>query len=440
MRDKHIFSKSYEDKKRAVLSALAREGAADKTEKRTSAYNRYIPLKIAAIAAALSVLSVGVYAAVQFVDFRIEQNGYDVLVHAGISEGKTDPDLTGSKPLRSWNAGEGEINVTLNIPSMPEDMVPDLTANGKWEGTDDSRSITFNGVDLRRGDLDHLIDGAVGTERIEAGKNSIYVIKKSEASYYDRVVYIVLEEDEFVVKAWVSYGITDDELVNIASEISVEETNDITLTIPILNELGDTTESGLPDVWTRDERHIHTSSLSQIGEAVTEERGEYTITVNRAEFFDDIKSLDPSAIIYKDFIDRFVDENGSFITYNRTPVIYNEENNTRYFGESETVKKRLCVVTLTVDNVTVDDEFLTACINGFNLRGYSVEGDEVKIQYADNCVVDRVPNKYAVTTSPVYREYLGDGQYRVGYLIDEDKCDTDLMIESYTGEIYIKIK
>ena len=73
MRDKHVFSKSYLDRKEAVLHALRREEA--EAQKSTTAFLSRTPLKVLASVAILSALTVSVYAAVQWIDFRMEQNG-----------------------------------------------------------------------------------------------------------------------------------------------------------------------------------------------------------------------------------------------------------------------------------------------------------------------------------------------------------------------------
>ena len=119
MRDKHIFSKSYTERKEAVLHALRREEAL-KAEEKNCFYTR-TPIKIIASVAILSVLTVSVYAAVQWIDFRMEQNGDEVRIHASLNE-TGENDGTEEKPVRSWNAEEGEISIRLNIPDLPSDM------------------------------------------------------------------------------------------------------------------------------------------------------------------------------------------------------------------------------------------------------------------------------------------------------------------------------
>ena len=69
MREKHIFSERYTERKQAVLNSLGREGS---VEKSTSVHPS-IPIRIFAAVALLSALSVGVFAATKFIDFSFRK-------------------------------------------------------------------------------------------------------------------------------------------------------------------------------------------------------------------------------------------------------------------------------------------------------------------------------------------------------------------------------
>ena len=234
MRDKHTFSKSYTERKKAVLKALHREEELE--QKNKLCFFTRTPIRIMASIAILSVLTVSVYAAVQWIDFQMDQNGDEVRIHASLNE----TDNNTEKTLRSWRAENGEISVSLNIPDLPADMDKDLTANGKYDSTDTSRSMTINGIDLRRSDLNELIYGTTNTKQLDVGGKSMYIVEKGEANYYNRIAYIVFDEDELVLKLWVSTGITDTELTALASTMTLEYTSNSLLAIPIINELNDT--------------------------------------------------------------------------------------------------------------------------------------------------------------------------------------------------------
>ena len=98
MKDNHVFSESYENRKQAVLNALRRESSLP-TRASVS-----LPVKIAAALALLSVLTVSVYAAAQWIDFYMEKDGTDVRVHAAIAETDT-AESAPPKPLCATGAG-----------------------------------------------------------------------------------------------------------------------------------------------------------------------------------------------------------------------------------------------------------------------------------------------------------------------------------------------
>jgi len=446
MKDKHTFSKSYTDRKEAVLRALRREEALE-AEKKSCLFTR-TPIKIMASVAILSVLTVSVYAAVQWIDFRMEQNGDEVRIHASLNEAG---ESTGSeeKPLRSWRAEDGEISICLNIPDLPADMSEDLTANGKYRSEDGSRAMTINGIDLRRSDLNQLIGGTTNTKQLDVGGKTMYIVEKGEVDYYNRMAYIVFEEDELVLKLWVSYGITDEELTALASTMTMEYTTDALLAIPIQNELSGTTDVEIPDIYYAPYDPIYENDLIEIGQSARDDNNWYTATIDAVEVHNTINVLDPNYILRKDFVERFTDASGNLIPYNRTEVIITEEEGNRVskqFGETVSATKKLYVVTLTMEDVTMDEipeadreSMLKACVNSFNLYEYTVADGEIKM-HSSNAVVDRTPNAYADSSEIIYREYLGNNQWKVAYLIDETDAEGNLMLEQYTGKIYVNIQ
>lgn len=445
MRDKHVFSKSYADRKGAVLDALRREDAA-KNKKRTSG----MTLKILVSIAVLSLLSVSVYATVQWIDFRVERQGDEAHVHASLNETAENNVDEEEKPLRSWNSAVGEISIRLNIPDLPRDMSEDETANGKYHSEDSSRAMTINGIDLRRSDLNQIIGGVTGITELDAGGKTMYVISAgNETSFYNRIAYIVYEEEELVLKLWVSYGIADDELLAMAYTLTLEEADDAALALPIMNEVNGGSDIDIPFVYVREEDPIYEADLNKIGESVRDANDWYTATVNSVEVYDNIGVLNPSYILRGDFVKRFTDDGGNLIPYNRTEVIWTEEEGkktTKHFGETISVTKQLYVVTLTMEDVTMDEtleadreRMLKACVNSFDLHAYTVKNGEIKM-LSSNAVVDGKPEVRAESSEIIYREYLGGNQWRVAYLIDEDRAEGNLMLDQYTGKIYVKIK
>lgn len=447
MKDKHIFSESYLERKETVLNAFRREEIAEKNCNTLSTSR--IPLKVLVSVAILSVLTVSVYAAVQWIDFRMEQNGDEVRIHASLNEIGNDTDNQEEKPLRSWNANGDEISIRLNIPDLPSDMSENENTSGKYYSTDSSRSITINGIDLRRSDFNQIIGEVGKTKQLDAGGKSLYVItSNNETAFYNRTAFILFEQEELVLKLWVSYGITDDELLTMASTLTLEETDDALLALPILNELNDTSNIDIPTVIVREESSISETDLSEIGESVRADNDRYTVTVLGVEVYDNVNKLNPDHIMRKDFVERFTDDSGNLIPYNRTEIIWSEkgEKMTKQFGETVSAKKKLYVMTLTMTDIAMNDideanreDMLKACVNSFNLNAYTVANGEIQI-LSTSAVVDRKPEKYADHSEIIYREYLGDNQWKVAFLLDENVAEGNLVLNEYYGKIYVKIK
>lgn len=446
MRDKHIFSPSYTARKEAVMNALRREETAEKNSHTCSASR--IPLKILACAALLSVLSVSVYAAVQWIEFRLVQDGDETRIHASLNEtGDTSADRE-EKPPRSWNAEEGEISVRLLIPDLPSDMRERENTNGKYYSDDTSRGMTVNGIDLRRSDLDQIIGGNAEVKQIDAGGKPMYVISgHSEAAYYNRTAYILLEEEELVLKFWVSYGITDEELLAMASTLTLEETDDPWLALPISNEVSDDSfDWTTPIVIERDP--IYEADLLEIGESVRVANDWYTATVNRVEIYDNIHVLNRHCITRKDYVECFIDDSGKLIPYTRTEKILVQDGQgwALQYGEDVSVTKKLYVVTLTMEDVTIipddeaaNEEMLKACVNGFDLKGYTISDGKVEMTSID-AAVNRKPESHSGNGEGIYREYLGNNQWKIAFLIDSDTAVGDLVLYDETCKIYVKIQ
>ena len=327
-------------------------------------------------------------------------------------------------------------------------MTADLTANGKYGSSDTSRSMTINGIDLRRSDLDQIIGGATETNRLIVGGKEMYVITKGEADYYNRIAYIVFEEEELILKLWVSYGITDEELTALASILTPEYTSDVMLAIPIQGEVEDST-ADIPFVIISEDEQVYISDLAEIGESVRDDKDRFTVTFEGAEVYDNVNVFDPSCILRLDYVERFSDGAGNLVPYNRTDVVYIEsagKEPIKSFREPVTVTKKLFVFTLSMTDVDMSEfsesdgeEMIEASVNSFYLYGYTEKGDKANIIHM-NAVVDNKPDAHADSSEIVYREYLGDERWKVAYLIDEDIAEGNLMLYYYNGSICVKVK
>ena len=447
MVDKHIFSESYEIRKQAVFEALRREDAL-RERSRAHSLSR-VTVRLLVTAVVLSILTLSVYAAVQWIQFRMEQNDDGVHVYANLPDVGDGTNAREEKPLRSWCAEDGEISVCVRIPDLPMDMEEDKTANGKYGSDDNARSITVNGIDLRRSDFDQLIGGATSMEQFTAGGKPVYVVRKGEADYYNRIAFVAFQEEELLLKLWVSYGVTEEELAALVSTMTLSYTEDPLLAIPILNEWSEGEVGEVPFVIVGEEDPVYESDLIAIGESARDENNWFTMTVEEVSIHDSVGVLKRSGILDDAYIERFTDEAGRLIPYNRTRIVWIESEGKqpqKAFREGETVTKKLYVVTLTMTDVTMEefseedrDRMLRACVNSFKLSGYTVDHETIRL-IDGNAVVDRKPGEHAGKDELVYREYLENGRWRVAYLVDDDVAEGSLVLNSETGGIYVKIQ
>ena len=97
---------------------------------------------------------------------------------------------------------------------------------------------------------------------------------------------------------------------------------------------------------------------------------------------------------------------------------------------------------VTMDELDEEDreEILNACVHRFSLNSYSVTDGKIDMLPSSNVVADRKPETRAYNSESIYREYLGNNQCKVAYLVDESIANDPLVLWSYTGKIYVKIQ
>ena len=224
------------------------------------------------------------------------------------------------------------------------------------------------------------------------------MITKGEADFYNRIVYVIYEKEELVLKMWVSYGITDEELLPMLASLTVEETTDTLKAIPILNELNNTSDNMIPDVICRDEVPVNESELSEIGETIRSEGNAYTVMVDNVAVYDHINVLRKDCMLRESFVKRFTDASGKLIPYNRTEVLWEGEE-CKHFGETVSALKKLYVVTLTMTDAA-DEEMTEAFVNGFRLKGYSTLEGKIAVTLR-SAVVDGKPGATADSSESI---------------------------------------
>ncbi len=443
MNERHNFSDKYNTKKTALIGALNDEAFLGGQKQSIG----HIPQRILCIAAVAVLLTVSVCAAVHLVDFSLFEDGNEAHINAGL----TGPADT-SEPLRSWNSDEGEISIRLDFAYMPDDMTEDMTANGKWGGDDVSRAITFSGFDLRRSDLDSVIGGVESTEQITVGEHKAYFIRSaSEIALYDKTAFVLFEEEQLVIKAYVTYGIAEDELKAILSGMSIEETDDVSLALPITNETG-SDNIDIPDVMVVEKEKIYYNDLKKIGDTAEYAFGpegeapwiKYGITVEGFEIRDSFAGLSASAIERKDIVEKFTDDEGNLIPYKRTEIIRGDGVNTfGSFGETVEMTKRLVLVTVRIEDFYSNaGESPQLYLRSYSLYGLEKDENGLVKNYGrmGDWAIDSTPGTYSECNEVVYNEHLGGDLYRIGYILDTDELGGELLFSGFTPKIHYVLK
>ena len=106
MKEIHVFSDRYNDRKSAVMSALR---SYESEQTLTCAKKMCLSTRMLISAAIIAAVSVSAFAAAKWIEFRVERDGDRVNVHAGVNETVNVEE----RPHISWRPDDGEISVKL---------------------------------------------------------------------------------------------------------------------------------------------------------------------------------------------------------------------------------------------------------------------------------------------------------------------------------------
>ena len=395
-----------------------------------------ISARVAVAAAVVAALSVSAFAMTEMMGFSFAREEDTVIIGATLSDDVKDSVST--KPLRAWNSEDGEISVKLSFGYMPEDMSERDNTPAKWNGTADyNRCITFVGFDLRRCDLETVIDGVDKADHFNAGANEAYLLTSDcEIAVYNKTLYVLFADEQFVVKAHVGEGITEDEIKSIAAGMAIEETDDVEHALPISNELAGSSDDSDNKVFYSDPIIVNKSDLLSIGE-----KGEYTgvlegitITPLEYEIVDNVAGLDENCFHDFEWVKQFIDESGNFVPYKRTGV---DREKGKFTATEDMVKKMVLVTVQFNSDTELDEHDIRAHLNTFNLKPLEFNDDgTVRLDVGGDCVIDRTPGRKADSVESRYIKSLGNGNWVVGYMLDEDECQGGFFYENTTAEIY----
>lgn len=463
MNEKHTFSPAYEAKKRSVLNALASEACAEQPSRRLGRRT----FRVLVAAATVSLLAVSTFAAARWIDFSANQEGYQTHIHISLattestavlkapSETTTaattldpaiDPELAAlfpkenkpdyvdpEKPLRFWASKSGEVGIKLHFAYLPEDFIDLPGCEGyKWSSSrdDHARGMSVNGIDLRRSAWDETVTKSISCEAFTAGGHEAYLIKGSDATVYNRDLYILFADEEFVVHIKLQYGLTDEEVKAIADGLTIEETTAPERTIPIYNQL----ISNTPKVYTVERPKVYYDDLFTVGDTATYDNSfhTYTFTLEEVTYYDSFSELDSKYIERKEFVEKFTDESGNLLPYQRTEYIRGDRVNTiNHFGETEEMTKKLICITISLE--CTEERDLRPYLRTYSLYSLAKDAETGEVSSASNktgYVIDSTPKKWARDNDCIYLEPLGNGRWRMAYLMDTDECGGEFWLRS----------
>ena len=323
-------------------------------------YNRS-PYGMIAIAAVVAIIfmSVTVFAANTVYDYFVNKNNYKVTLN--VNEDTT------------VNAESPEY-VKLEFGYLPDYLIPDdapYKFGVKTEsGNDTGSGLTFQLFETDTAkNLEIFYAGSV-TECM-FGENQGAIVKidtgiESDGDDYDKQFLIYFKDFGYVLRCYVSEKISEDEMLKIAENISLVESDKENAFI--VDTYIPTTENGGILEPASDFIYSYTAdaTVRKIGEAfdVTAYNGDidgndYTLCIKNIEIRDNINGLDVDSFGPTADLEKMVDDNGYFKEYERKTYDYGDGvNSVATIKKTETVGRRIILVDIEVgNNENIANEF-----------------------------------------------------------------------------------
>ena len=223
--------------------------------------------------------------------------------------------------------------------------------------------------------------------------------------------------------------------------MKITETADINIALPIANELSEN-RTDIPFVFKVEPLNVYRDDLLYVGEdgKYKDEFSDMTLRVDGFEIFDRVTGFE-DGFINREFAEKFTNDEGELIAYNRAEAIISEdisagEKPKISLGETVVMKKVFVCVTVTASGDT--DENMKPFLHTLKLGGLVETDDGIieRTQKNQRFLIDGVPGEYAATHEPVYCKKAGDGKWILGYLIDEDEIVNELYFYSEYAELH----
>lgn len=186
---------------------------------------------------------------------------------------------------------------------------------------------------------------AVSVEERKFGTHDGAIIHYESVGESSRDFIIYFNDYGYVLYCFVGESVSDEDMIKVAENLSLEETDREHAMRPETNVFSNDAESE-----STPEEYVRTIVRKQIGEAFERQDGDFSITVTGTKIYDNISSFDRSSFNIDQF-DKVVDENGNFKKYEREIYEYGDGINTLdELKEVKTVGRKLLCIDLKVTN------------------------------------------------------------------------------------------
>lgn len=423
------FSKKYQEKKMELLNSFC------DNHKMLSKRHKSLQIAAACIFTFL-IVPATCYAAMHYYQVQIQKNNYQTNI-------VVSPDA------------EAEANIK-DIEFKPVKLVFEYLPEGSesYPGDDSKyyvpmdKNESAHGVSpfLSKLDLDEEMFFStlysLDVTEFTAGTHPAYLVQREEDMEYNKVLYVLFEDEHYMAGAYLGYDITVGEAEKIAEGIILEETDSEHATAAgSVSELQQEVEANVeesaqaPDTYYGIGESLPTSDMYP----------DCTITVDKVEFFDSISQFDNNNF-FMGSLEGVLDKEGNLTKYERKEWKLGDGINTLdQVTDTKIVGRKFAYVTISVANsskVEVKDystcsflKFMKETENGkivvdekIDNYGTSIDFEPV---YFDASLVNNTNTHFFYMDIPADKTVT----YHIGYFVDEDLTN-EVFLANYYGSEY----
>ena len=444
------FSETYQNNKQTLLDSMS-----DKP--RTYLFQGNTLKIAAAFALVCIVFPTTSLAAIRMYQTHIEKEHYqsDVVVTPN-TETTTE---TGSDTTENSVTPTNLTPVKMTLTYLPEGSEPIMEGDEKTYVPTDS-DANAHGVSPWLFALDVETDmifsesDTIDTYEFTASGNPAYLLQKSEAYAFDKIIYVMFEEQHYIAKVNLGYAISIEEAKKIASGITLEETDETNASAytSYAEWMKDQAE------WTVQEENEAIAPLPNtyhsVGDALPSDHmnPDCVMTVKNVEFYDSVANFN-RAYFYDSCGNgeiANIDATGNILSYDREKWNYGDGvNSIDELVEVQNIGRKFVYLTLEITNQS-DTTATDYCV--YNQLYYLTESANGKLDFVDTDIYISNHNA-AINVEPVYFDaspventnshyfYLNipAGETvtcHVGYFVDEDLTDTIFLMTYDDTESY----